>query len=453
MKIEKNILKVSKYLRKNGAKAIIVGGSVRDFLLKKEPKDFDIEVYGVSLEKLQELLSRFGKVLVVGKSFGVLKLFFDGKIYDFSLPRKEKKVASGHRGFEVICDENLEYKEAFKRRDFTINAIGYDIQNSSFIDVYGGMKDLEQKILRVVCEKTFVEDPLRVYRAVQFVARFELEVEPKTKELLKVMVKRGDLKELPKERVFEEFKKLLLKAKKPSIGLELLKELGILEYFPELKAIVGVKQDPTYHPEGDVWTHTLKALDALEKRELKLAFAVLCHDLGKAVTTEVIDGKITSRGHEEAGVLISEKFLRRLTDDKKLIEGVLPLVRWHFAPSAFYKQKAKNRAIRRLSTKVNIKELVEVAKADFFGRGTKEAESRVYEAGEWLLKKAKELSVENSPPKAFIQGRDLIDMGLKPSPLFKNILDEIYQKQLDGEFETRSEALEYLKSNFSNISS
>ena len=151
--------------------------------------------------------------------------------------------------------------------------------------------------------------------------------------------------------------------------------------------------------------------------------------------------------------MISEKFLRRLTDDKKLIEGVLPLVRWHFAPSAFYKQKAKNKAIRRLSTKVNIKELVEVAKADFFGRGTKEAKSGVYEAGEWLLKKAKELSVENSPPKAFVQGRDLIDMGLEPSPLFKKILDELYQKQLDGELQTRSEALEYLKSNFSNISS
>jgi tRNA nucleotidyltransferase (CCA-adding enzyme) len=451
MKIEKSILKISKYLQKNGAKAIVVGGSVRDFLFKKEPKDFDIEVYGVSLKKLQELLSHFGKVLVVGKSFGVLKLFFDGKVYDFSLPRKEKKVASGHRGFKVTCDENLEYKEAFKRRDFTINAIGYDIQNGFFIDIYGGIKDLEQKILRVVCEKTFVEDPLRVYRAVQFVARFELEVEPKTKELLKMMVKRGDLEELPKERVFEEFKKLLLKAKKPSIGLELLKELGVLKYFPELKAIVGVKQDPIYHLESDVWTHTLKALDALEKRELKLAFAVLCYNLTKAVTTKVIDGKLTLIGHKKAGVLLSESFLRRLTDDKKLIEGVLSLVRWHFVPSAFYKQKAKNKAIRRLSTKVNIKELIEVAKADFFGRGTDKAKSGVYEAGEWLLKRAKKLGVENSPPKPFVRGGDLIDMGLEPSPLFKKILDEMYQKQLDGELENREKALKYLKEKISSI--
>jgi tRNA nucleotidyltransferase (CCA-adding enzyme) len=445
MKVEKSIEKISNYLNKHGAKAIIVGGSVRDYLLNKEPKDFDIEVYGISLEKLQDLLSRFGKVMIVGKSFGVLKLFLDDEVYDFSLPRREKKIASGHRGFEVICDENLEYKEAFKRRDFTINAIGYDIEKSSFIDVYGGIRDLEKRVLRVVDEKTFVEDPLRVYRAIQFVARFELEVEPKTKELLKLMVSRGDLEELPKERVFEEFKKLLLKAKKPSIGFNLLKEIGALKYFPELKAIVGVEQDLTYHPEGDVWTHTLKALDALEKKDLKLSLAVLCHDLGKAVTTEVIDGKITSRGHEEAGVDIAESFLRRLTDDKKLIEGVLPLVRWHFAPSAFYKQKAKNKAIRRLSTKVNIKELVEVAKADFFGRGTKEAKSGIFKAGEWLLKKAKELSVENSPPKPFVRGSDLIDMGLKPSPLFKKLLEEVYQKQLDGKIKSKEEALEFLK--------
>jgi len=307
------------------------------------------------------------------------------------------------------------------------------------------MKDLKNRVLRVVDEKTFVEDPLRVYRAAQFVARFELSVEKKSKELLKDMVKRGELDSLAKERVFEEFKKLLLKADRPSLGFELLKEIGALEYFPELKAIVGVKQDPTYHPEGDVWTHTMMALDALKIKDLKLKFAVLCHDLGKAVTTEVIDGRITSRGHEEAGVEISERFLRRLTDDKKLIDGVLPIVRWHFAPAAFYKQNSKNKAIRRLATKVNIEELVEVARADFLGRGTSEAKKGVFEAGEWLLKKAESLSVKNSPPKPFVGGKDLIKLGLKPSALFKEILYDIYQKQLDGELGSKDEALDYLK--------
>jgi len=452
MKVADILIDISEKLHKKGAKALLVGGSVRDFCLGLEPKDYDIEVYGIDMDGLKELLSSYGKVSLVGKSFGVLKLSVKKEVYDFSLPRTEKKVALGHRGFEVKTDKNLSYKEAFRRRDFTINAIGYDIKNQKYIDIYNGLSDLKNKILRVVDEKTFVEDPLRVYRAVQFRARFELEPDAKTKELLKLMVARGDLEELPKERVFEEFKKLLLKAKKPSLGFELLKEIGALKYFPELEAIVGLKQDPSYHPEGDVWTHTMMALDAMKIKDLKLMFAVLCHDLGKAATTEVIDGRITSRGHEEAGVKIAESFLRRLTDDKKLIDGVLPLVRWHFAPSAFYKQNSKNKAIRRLSTKVNIKELVEVSRADFLGRDTDEAKKGVFEAGEWLLEKAEKLDVKESPPKPFIQGKDLIKAGFKPSKIFKKIIDEIYQKQIDGEIKNYEEAFEYLKSNFSNIS-
>ena len=425
---------------------VIVGGSVRDYLLKKNPKDFDVEVYGISsLKELEKILQKYGKVNIVGKSFGVLKLKTKDYEFDFSLPRLEKKIAIGHKGFEVTCDTNLTYKEAFKRRDFTINAIGYDILTKEYIDPFGGRKDLDKKILRHIDSKTFVEDPLRVYRAIQFYARFELKIDKYTKELIKKMVNQGTLEELPKERIFEEWKKLLLKAKKPSLGLELMREIGVLKYYPELKALIGVKQDPKYHPEGDVWTHTLLALDKLKERDLKLKFAILCHDMGKAITTKEIDGKITSRGHEEAGVEIAKNFLKRLSDDKKLIKEVLPLVRWHFAPSAFFKQKAKNRAIRRLSTKVNIKELVKVAKADFLGRDVKEAKSGEFEAGEWLLKKAKELQVEKAPPKPLITGKDLIQLGLKPSPKFKIILDKLYQMQLDGKLQDKSELIKLVK--------
>jgi len=450
MKIAKILIEISNRLAKKGAKALLVGGSVRDSLLGLKPKDYDIEVYGLELEELKKLLSEYGTVSQVGKSFGVLKLSYKKEVYDFSLPRVEKKIAKGHRGFEVSVDKNLEYKEAFKRRDFTINAIGYDIKEKSFIDLYGGISDLKNRTLKVVSEETFIEDPLRVYRAVQFVARFELTVEKNTKKLLTNMVEDKLLDELPKERVFEEFKKLLLKSKKPSLGFELLKEIKALEYFPQLKAIVGVKQDPTYHPEGDVWTHTMMALDALDKKELKLCFGVLCHDMGKAVTTKVIDGKITSRGHEESGVEIAKEFLEILTDDKRLIEGVLPLVRWHFAPMAFYKQGAKNKAIRRLATKVNIQELVDVARADFLGRDTLEAKSGYFYAGEWLLKKAKELNVQSSPPKPLIQGRDLIELGLKPSPQFKDILYKLYQLQLDGEINSKEQGIKEVKKLINN---
>ena len=448
MKVPKILQKISNELSKYSTYIVIVGGSVRDSLLGIKAKDFDVEVYGISsLEKLQNILKKYGSVNIVGKSFGVLKLKTDEYEFDFSLPRVEKKISKGHKGFDVICDANLEFHEAFKRRDFTINAIGYDIFKKSYIDPYGGINDLKNRFLRHIDDKTFVEDPLRVYRAIQFCARFELSVDKNTKNLMKKIVDNGDLEELPKERIFEEWKKLLLKSNKPSIGLRLMKELGVLKYYKELRDLIGIKQEPQYHPEGDVWTHTLMALDKLEDNDLKLKFAILCHDMGKAITTQIIDEKITARGHEEAGVEIAEKFLRRLTDDKKLIEGVLPLVRWHFAPLAFFKQKAKNSAIRRLSTKVNIEELVKVAKADFLGRKTKEALSGRFEAGEWLLKKAKELNVEKKPPKPLITGKDLIQLGFKPSPKFKEILNTLYEMQLDDKFKNKEEALTYLQKN------
>ena len=445
MKIPKILEQIAQDFSYHDIKAILVGGSVRDSFLNLEVKDYDIEVYGVkSYEELTKLLQSYGKVFTVGKSFGVVKLKTDKYEFDFSLPRTETKVASGHKGFEVVCDAKLDFTTASKRRDFTINSIGYDIVQKKILDPYGGVEDLQNKLLKVVDKKTFIEDPLRVYRAMQFIARFELKLEPKTKELIMMMVQGGDLEELPKQRVFEEFKKLLLKADKPSLGLEFLKDVGALRYFPQLKALINTPQDKEYHPEGDVWIHTMKALDALKQKDLVLKFAVLCHDMGKPDTTAFVDGRIRSRGHEEVGVEIAQDFLKILTDDKKLISQVLPLVRYHYAPSALYKQNSKNKAIRRLSTKVNIEQLVKVAKADFLGRDTPEAKSGIYKAGEWLLQKAKELKVENKPPSPLITGKDLINIGLSPSPQFKKILDEVYQKQLDDGVRIE-ELLDYLK--------
>ncbi len=436
-----NLLKIiSKKLNTQNIKAIVVGGVVRDYFLKKESKDIDVEVYGVkALEELKELLSEFGKVNLVGKSFGVLKLRAKVQEFDFSLPRVEKKVGLGHRGFKVDCCSTLEFKEAFKRRDFTINAIGYDIEEDKFIDEYGGIEDIKKGVLREVSETSFVEDPLRVYRAMQFCARFEFDVSDSLDRLCLYMVKSGSLDELPKERVFEELKKLLLKADKPSVGFYLLKKWGVLkEYFPELHETIGVEQDKKYHPEGDVFTHTMLSLDALKTKDLVLKLAVLCHDMGKVVCTTKEDGRIRSIGHEEAGVKISEKFLRRFTDDKKLIESILPLVRYHLAPSAFFESGAKSKAIRRLATKVNISQLVKVAKADFLGRGD---ENKRYEAGEWLLQKAEELNVKYEPIKALVSGKDLLEIGIEPSPKMGEILKRLYDYQLESGIEDKSELL------------
>jgi len=266
------------------------------------------------------------------------------------------------------------------------------------------------------------------------------------------------LESLAKERIYEEFKKLLLKADKPSVGFELMRELGIVErYFPELGALVAVPQSPKWHPEGDVWIHTMMSVDAMatlcrspypytDKQKLKFLFAILCHDLGKATHTTIEeDGRIRAIGHEYAGLAPTKTLMARLTSEHDFIEGLLPLVEHHLKPSQFYANKAKASAIRRLATKVTIEELVVVAKADFLGRTTEEALAGVYHAGAWLLEKAKILKVENKPLDNLLLGRDLIALGFTPSDIFKEILDDVYRAYIDGALKHKEDALAYVK--------
>jgi len=453
MRIPKIIKTVSTKLNDKGAKAIVVGGSVRDHFLALPIKDYDVEVYGLEkIEELEELLGMYGSVNLVGKSFGVVKFSHEGEEYDFSFPRTEERVGVGHRGFDVSCDGFLSFKEASTRRDFTINAMGYDVEKEQFIDPYDGMSDIGNRVLRHIDDETFMEDALRVYRGVQFVARFGFSLATTSVKLCAKMVEQGMLEELAQERVYEEFKKLLLKSPKPSMGFELMRELGIIKkYYPELHALIGVPQSKIWHPEGDVWVHTLMAIDKMvglkigeEKHDLKMMFAVLCHDFGKATHTQIKPDKISAIGHEEAGVKPTEAFLYRLTNEHDFINAILPLVRHHLAPSIYFRSGAKNATIRRLSTKLNIEELVTVARADFLGRTTEASLSGVYEGGDWLLAKAKELDVYRQPPTPLIQGRDLIALGHTPSKEFKEILKGVYEAQIRGEVSTKDEALFYL---------
>lgn len=452
MHIPPLLANISQTLTKEGAKALLVGGCVRDYLCGEQTKDYDIEVYGLeSIEKLQTILAQFGDVNLVGKSFGVLKLHFQDEDYDFSLPRLERKSGNRHTDFEVTTKINLDYKEAFKRRDFTINAIGYDIETKELIDPFGGMDDLKNKVLKHIDDKTFIEDPLRVYRGVQFAARFGLDMDKNTRILCSNMVQNGMLDYLPKERIYEEFKKLLLLSPCPSIGFELMRELGILRYFPELQALIGIPQSPIYHPEGDVWIHTMMVIDEMaklkisdEKQKERLMLAALCHDFGKATHTQNENGKITAIGHEKAGIKPMRSFMERLTNEKELPETIEPLILHHLAPSQFYANGAKASAIRRLATKVNIEELVRLATADALGRATSDAKMGVYKAGGWLLEKATNLNVHNKAPKPLLQGRDLIALGLSPSPHFKEILNKAYEAQLNGEFASTKEAMRWV---------
>ncbi len=440
--IPKILEEILNNLQKIGAIPILVGGCVRDALLQIPCKDYDVEIFGIdSLESIIKSLEKYGPVKLVGKSFGVLTLKVDTYDFDFALARTEKKIGHSHQDFEVTTNANLSFKQAATRRDFTINAIGYDFCKDVYLDPFNGIEDLKHKKIKHINDTTFIEDPLRVYRAIQFASRFEFIIDDKTKELCKQMVLNDDLSYLPKERVYEELKKLFLKSQKPSIGFELLKELEVLKYFPELKALINCEQEKEYHPEGDVWVHTLMTLDEMAKiikkeniqdeyRILYLFYAILCHDLGKPYCTEEINGKITSYKHESLGVEPTISFLSKLTNESKFIEKVIPLVKNHLAPFQLFKDSSSLKAVKRLSLKCNIEDLCLVCLADCKGRTIPNKEI-CDKAVLWLLKKARDLNISQVALKSLVQGRDLINLGLKPSKEFKEILDFALNLQID----------------------
>jgi len=434
---------VARLVREAGGRALLVGGCVRDALLGGNPKDFDIEVYGLAPEKLQALLSDKFALNLVGVSFGVLKL--EGFEVDVALPRRETKLGLGHRAFAMEHDPGLTIEEASARRDFTVNAMYRDPLTDELIDPWHGREDLERGILRHVSPH-FVEDPLRVLRGMQFVARFGLKAAPETIAICKTMTSEN----LAQERLMGEWSKLLLQGKQISKGLDFLRETGWVKYYPELAALIGCEQDPEWHPEGDVWNHTCCCLDAfaLERdscsEDLIVGLAVLCHDFGKPACTrfDPVKKRIRSLGHDEEGVAPTLSFLRRLTNEERILKEVPPLVKFHMRPYAMWKDKSSDGAIRRLAAKVvRIDRLLRVAAADDAGRPPFPSEP---EPLLWLAEQAKRLAVEDAAPKPIVMGRHLIELGLKPGPDFKRIIDACYEAQLDGKFADIEHGLEYL---------
>ena len=445
MQLSIELTKLANAIHQQCGQPILVGGSVRDYLLGQIiPKDLDLEVYHLEANKLEMVLSQFGKVLRVGKSFGVLKLITEHAEYDVSLPRRESKTGKGHKGFLVNADPRMTFEEASVRRDFTINSIGFDPIQQQWLDPHRGQEDLKKGILRHV-GPAFAEDPLRVLRGAQFAARLNFQLAPETLELCQTL----DLNELSRERLLGEFAKLLLRAERPSIGLEILRQTKALRFFPELEALIDVPQDPTWHPEGCVWTHTLMVVDEAaklrvgeEKNDLVLMFGALCHDFGKPETTIWKDGHWRSPAHDVLGMQPTEKFLRRLTDEASLIEKVTVLVREHLRPSMLYndREKVTPGAIRRLALRVSIPELLLVAEADHFGRTTDDALRREFPAKQWLLDQASKLDVRDEKPKPFLKGRHLLQLGMRPGPQMGKVLEEAFTLQLDGAIISLEEA-------------
>lgn len=452
-RVPQKILSLARAVSDAGGRALLVGGCVRDRLLGRAVKDWDVEVYGVEPRALRELLDRMGRVNVVGEAFTVYKL---GHNLDVSIPRRERKAGHGHRGFVIEGDPSMPVAEATRRRDFTINAILEDPLTGELLDPFGGRADIERKLIRAVAPETFVEDSLRVLRAAQFAARFEFDIEPATVELCRSI----DLMDLPPERVWGELEKLLLGARRPSIGFEWLDKLGATaQLFPEIAALKGVPQEKEWHPEGPVDTHTRLVLDRARElvddldypRQVTVMLAALCHDFGKPATTEFIEGRIRSRGHEEAGVAPTERFLDRLK--MFTLEGydvraqTVALVRDHLKPGEFYRLRdhVGDGAFRRLARRCELELLYRVAKADSLGRNAPWVPREKWftaDAQEWFIKRARELAVEQKPPAPVLMGRHLKEMGLQPSPVFGKILEAVYEMQLDNRVRTLEEARE-----------
>ena len=435
---------IIKTIRSAGGHTLFVGGAVRDRIRGVASKDIDLEVYGISPDKLRSLLERIGSVNAIGENFKVYKI---GPI-DIALPRRESKTDRGHRGFTVTGEPNLTVKEALKRRDFTINAIAWDPLTDQYFDPYSGRKDLSKQLLRAVDPSTFADDSLRVLRAVQFAARFNLKVESETK----LICKNIKLDDLPSERIWGEFEKLILKASHPSIGFQLARELGVIEQlFPELAALIDCPQEPEWHPEGDVWTHNLLVIDNARSRindlshpqKITVMLGAVCHDFGKPGTTAFLDGRIRSYNHEQAGIPPTETFLDRLNihslDGYNIRQQVLGLVANHLKPGMWHKVNSDvgDGAFRRLAKKVNLELLTLLAKSDCLGRAGKFDCS----AMDWFLDRARSLGVQYQPPRPLLMGRHLLSLGLSPSPKLGKILAQVYEHQLDGDVQTLEEAI------------
>ena len=448
------LLSVLKELTKSGFEPILIGGCVRDKFMDIEPKDIDVEVHGCTVDQLDKILSKLGKVDAVGKSFGILKFKKDGVEFDFSVPRKENRIGVGHKDFEVIL-EPMTKKEAALRRDFTFNALGFDPLTNTLFDFFGGLEDLKNGIIRHTSDK-FKEDPLRILRGMGFQSRFGFTVAPETFEVMREMSL--ELCHLPKERLSEEFMKWSIKGKHPELIFDFLRESGSMVVIPELGLLKDTEQDPIWHPEGVVEIHeklTMVRMLSICEREgivgdekAKFMFTMLLHDIAKPQTTEHEEkgGRIcvTSKGHEGLGAVMAEEILNRIGIKPVIVEQIVKLIKFHLAHVNIFSinsLSSRKKALLKLSKNIHpstIRDLLFVVEADALGRENVDEERilKVRTEIEEVWNLAKTLHVTTEQRKSILMGRHLIERGLKPSLKFGEILKKADEAQDNLEFTT-----------------
>lgn len=451
VEIDPGAVRVLAAVRRAGGRPMLVGGCVRDAITDTgtAPKDIDVEVYGLTFAAVAEALARVAQVDEVGKSFGVLKVRAGETDLDISVPRRERKVSAGHRGFDVTPDLELSFAEASARRDFTMNALLYDPASGELTDCHGGMADIRAGVLRHT-SAAFAEDPLRVLRAVQFAARFGYRLAPETAAVCRSLA--PSFSELPLERVWGEVEKIGTRGKHITAALTALGDSGWESHFPRLAALRGVPQDPIWHPEGDVHVHSGLAADQAARLadEAGLAGAdrftvvmgALVHDFGKPANTQLPDwrnGRITSYGHAGGGVEPAREFLAGAGCPAALIDRITPLVREHMSFQGRPTLPAVRRLARRLAP-VPLTDLVMVAAADTKGRGDPDART----VAESWLEVASRLTITERPAKGLLTGDHLIAAGMRPGPAFKPVLAAALAAQDAGDFSDETGALAWL---------
>lgn len=405
------LLSIAGEIREAGGRAFLVGGWVRDALLGKNCRDYDVEVYDLVQDELVPILKKYGRTNLVGKAFGVIHLAMKGLSLDFSFPRTESKVGYGHRGFVVHTDEKLSFKEAALRRDFTINAMGMELPELTLCDPYGGIDDLKKGLLRHV-GPAFVEDSLRILRGVQFASRFALKLAPETIELCRTL----SLEDLSIERLFEEFKKWLLKPGKPSLGLRAFLDIRLNEFFPEVSPLRGSWDDL-----GEMLDNTESLRDNLsDDQVMEFAFAAFLS------------------GSPETSL----KFLERITNETHLVKNVPLLLNAYSTLDFAIVSDAP--ALRRMAVKLGgLKLLCLLVKATprkyYAAAGAPEFPEQLWQA-------AADLDLLNAAPQPFLMGKMLMEMGFKPGKQMGETIKQSFELQLDGKIKNAEEAIAWARS-------
>lgn len=418
---------IAKKVHEIGGNVYYVGGYVRDKIMNIENKDIDIEVHGITPKQLEEILDSIGKRIEIGESFGIYNL--KGFSIDIAMPRKENAIGGGHKDFDILVDPNMGTYNASKRRDFTINALMENVLTGEIVDHFNGILDIKNKIIRHVNDETFKDDPLRVLRGAQFASRFGFNICNETINISKNM----DISKLSKERIENELKKVLLKSNKPSIFFDIMNKTNHLDYwFKEIKQLIGIKQNPIYHPEGDVYTHTMMVLDEgvnfREKVSEPYYFMLSClvHDLGKITCTKEINGVIRAIGHEIEGISIVKEFIKRITNEKKVCDYICNITKLHMKPNMLAKEKSSIKATNKMFDQAIDKEaLIYISICD-----SKKDYGYNRDNKDFLFER---LNIYNEyMSRDYVVGKDLIDNGLIPNEHFKDILLYAHNLRLSG---------------------